>query len=121
MRPFEISAGIQGGVTILRVAGDLDAASVPDLELALDGGAPPNPVVIDLSSCDFIDSAGIAVIVEAWRSRDGTGEEVNLSLAAASGQVGRLIRITGLDSSISVFPGVEEALAALSLTSIEPT
>ena len=116
MRRFEISADVERGITVLRVAGELDAASVPDLELALDGDAPPNPVVIDLSNCEFIDSAGIAAIVEAWRSREETGREADLSLAAPSGQVDRILRITGLGTSISVFPGVNEALARSAVT-----
>ena len=114
MRPFDTSTGIIGGVSVLRVSGDLDAADASTLSLALIGAmASTGGVVIDLSECDFIDSSGIAAIVEAWRGPDGPENRGRLVLAGASDQVDRIIRITGLDESIAIFDGIDEALAAL--------
>ena len=114
MRPFDASTEVIGGVSILRVSGDLDAADASTLSLALIGAmASTGGVVIDLSECDFIDSSGIAAIVEAWRGPDGPESRGRLVLAGASDQVDRIIRITGLDESIAIFDGIDEALAAL--------
>jgi anti-sigma B factor antagonist len=114
MRPFDTSTGIIGGVSVLRVSGDLDAADASILSLALiSATASTGRVVVDLSECDFIDSAGIAAIVEAWRGPDGPESRGRLVLAGASDQVDRIIRITGLDESIAIFDGIDEALAAL--------
>ena len=114
MRPFDASTEVIGGVSILRVSGDLDAADASTLSLALISAmASTGGVVIDLSECDFIDSSGIAAIVEAWRGPDGPENRGRLVLAGASDQVDRIIRITGLDESIAIFDGIDEALAAL--------
>ena len=114
MRPFDVSREIVGGLTVLRVSGELDAADVPILRLPLSIGiASADGVVIDLSECDFIDSSGIAAIVEAWRGPNGPESRGRLALAGPSGQVDRIVKITGLDSAITIFDGVDEALAEL--------
>ena len=73
-------------------------------------------IVIDLSECEFIDSSGIAAIVEAWRGPDGPESRGHIVLAGSSGQVDRILRITGLYRGINIFDRVDEALAALLTT-----
>ena len=120
LRRFKIAERFERGATVLAVTGDLDAANAPALRSHLDGdGSTARPVVIDLSDCDFIDSAGIALIVEACRNRiradrkNGARGCVSLALAAPSGQVDRIIRITGLQDGMSVCGEIEHALAAV--------
>lgn len=114
MRPFDVSTEIVGGLTVLRVSGELDAADVPILRLPLSIGiASADGVVVDLSDCEFIDSSGIAAIVEAWRGPNGPESRGRLVLSGPSGQVDRIVRITGLDAEITIFDGVDEALAEL--------
>ena len=114
MRPFDISTEVIDGLTVLRVSGDLDAAEASTLSLALISAmASTGCVVIDLSECDFIDSSGIAAIVEAWRGPNGPESRGRLVLAGASDQVDRILRITGLDESIAIFDTTSDALAAL--------
>jgi anti-anti-sigma factor len=58
----------------LRLSGELDLATAPDLEQhlrALEEGEGIR-IVLDLSELAFMDSAGLAVILEAER-RAGTG------------------------------------------------
>ena len=114
MRAFDASTEVIGGLTVLRVSGDLDAADASTLSLALiSATASTGRVVIDLSECDFIDSSGIAAIVEAWRGPDGPESRGRVALAGPSDQVDRIIRITGLDESIAIFDTTSDALAAL--------
>jgi anti-sigma B factor antagonist len=58
------------GATVLVVAGELDLASAPVLEEALGraGSATDGLVVLDLARLEFIDVAGIHVLIR-WSER----------------------------------------------------
>ena len=75
------------------------------------------PVLIDLSDCEFIDSTGIAVIVRAWQQRQGndgaSGAGGLLGLCAPDKQVSRLLEVTGVDASISIFDDCEQGTKEL--------
>jgi anti-sigma B factor antagonist len=103
------------GIQVITVRGELDLNTAPELEEPLeetlaDAGAAA--VVIDLSSCEFIDSSGLALIIQAWReleSEAGAG----LALCCASDQVERMLRITGAYEAISIYDSLDDALAGL--------
>jgi anti-sigma B factor antagonist len=105
------------GVQVFTVRGELDLNTAPELEGPLEealAGAETVSVVIDLSKCEFIDSTGIALIVRAWQRLDSGGEgSGRLVLCCSNDQVQRLLKITGVESSISMFGDREEALAEL--------
>jgi anti-sigma B factor antagonist len=117
--PFEVSnEALEGGVRVLAVRGELDLNTAPELQAPLEealenGGAS---ILIDLSDCDFIDSTGIAVIVRAWqRVGEGDGDDGggDLVLCCSNDQVQRLLKITGVESSISILPDRDAALDRL--------
>jgi anti-sigma B factor antagonist len=118
--PFEVrNETLEDGVRVLTVQGELDLNTAPGLEgpleeaLAGDGGVS---ILIDLSGCEFIDSTGIAVIVRAWQRVGETGTAGgggNLVLCCSTDQVQRLLEITGVESSISIHPDRDAALAQL--------
>jgi anti-sigma B factor antagonist len=118
--PFEVKdEALEDGVRVLTVVGELDLNTAPALERpleeALSGGEGPS-ILIDLSGCEFIDSTGIAVIVRAWQRVDDAAEDREggtLVLCCSNDQVQRLLKITGVESSISVHPDREAALAQL--------
>jgi len=65
-------------------------------------------LVLDLSAVDRIDSTGLGVLVGARkRLRAGNGQ---LRLAAASGNVARVLHATGLDRVLPLYPDVASAL-----------
>lgn len=113
-RAFEIETDQSQGVHAFAVRGDLDGATAPRFREALDdairGGA--SSILIDLSECGFLDSTGIGLIVETWRS---VSEEANGSLAicCAEPEVQRVLALTGLDRSIEIHQARDKALAAL--------
>jgi anti-sigma B factor antagonist len=118
--PFEVnSEALEGGLLTFTVRGELDLNTAPQLdsplEQALDAGADRS-VLIDLSECEFIDSTGIALIVRAWQrvDRDAGGEgNGRLVLCCSNDQVQRLLKITGVESSISMHGDRDSALAEL--------
>jgi anti-anti-sigma factor len=117
--PFEVQAEELGdGIRCFTVRGELDMNTAPELENSLEGVVTGEgaKVVIDLSECDFIDSTGIALIVRTWQRLDSDGEAAGngkLVLCCDNTQVMRLLRITGVESSISVHGEREAAVAEL--------
>jgi anti-sigma B factor antagonist len=118
--PFEVrNEALEDGVLAFTVDGELDLNTAPQLDepleaaLSADDGAS---VLIDLSGCEFIDSTGIALIVRAWQrvDRDAGGEgNGRLVICCSNDQVQRLLKITGVESSISMHGDRDSALAEL--------
>lgn len=117
--PFEVrDEPIADGLHVISVHGELDLETAPQLEAPLDAAmaAGESSIVIDLSDCEFIDSTGIAVIVRAWQRVSGNGSEGlggDLVLCCSNDQVNRLLKITGVESSISIHPDRDAAVASL--------
>jgi anti-anti-sigma factor len=100
------SETMPGGAHVVHVSGELDLATAPLLEEAL-GGAAPEQLVIDLSGCTFLDSAGIRTLVGAARDRGGASR---LRIVTADPGIVRLLEITGVDTLIHVHPSIDAAL-----------
>ena len=104
---FEV--GKQGGHTVLAARGEIDIAAVPSfrdqLRRLVDDGS--SSIVIDLSGVQFIDSAGLRVLVDGLtraRRRDA-----DLRVACPSASVRRTFEISGLDKVMNVHESVEDA------------
>lgn len=117
--PFDLRAEQLDGVQVIAVSGELDLNTTPQLEEQFETalGAAEARLLIDLASCEFIDSTGIGLIVRAWRrleaGLDGDGKS-SFALCEVSDQVRRLLEITGLASSIPIYGSRDDALAGLS-------
>jgi anti-sigma B factor antagonist len=117
--PFEVKNDtFEDGVRAISVRGELDLNTAPELERPLEEALadPGASILIDLAGCDFIDSTGIAVIVRAWQRVDrgaANGGDGRLVLCCTSDQVQRLLKITGVEASISVHSDREAALSEL--------
>jgi anti-sigma B factor antagonist len=86
------------GHAIVTASGQVDLATGPQLAEALaqvdrDGAAA---IVVDLSAVDFLDSAGVRVLVEAARRGNGS-----LTVRGAQGWVARVLDITGVSEYLS--------------------
>ncbi|HEU5142735.1 MAG TPA: STAS domain-containing protein [Solirubrobacterales bacterium] len=117
--PFDVqSEELDGGICVFTVRGELDMNTAPELEAALDEALDDEEVAImlDLSKCEFIDSTGIALIVRTWQRLDrdgGAGGKGQLVLCCVNHQVRRLLKITGVESSIRLHEQRDAALTAL--------
>jgi anti-sigma B factor antagonist len=65
-------------------------------------------IVVDLMGVNFIDSAGLGVLLSATKALRSNGGE--LVLAADDRRILRLLEITGLDRSMRVEPSFVEAV-----------
>jgi anti-sigma B factor antagonist len=118
--PFEVrNEALDDGVLAFAVRGELDLHTAPQLDGPLEdalSAADNASILIDLSGCEFIDSTGIALIVRAWQrlDRDAGGEgKGGLAICCSNDQVERLLKITGVESSISMHGDRDSALADL--------
>ena len=117
--PFEVSSEQpEPGVRVFKVLGELDMNTAPELDRRLNEALaePETSIMLDLAGCEFIDSTGIALIVRAWQrlDRNGGGDgSGRFVVCCINHQVRRLLRITGVESSISVHEERDAALAEL--------
>jgi anti-anti-sigma factor len=80
----------------LAVSGELDVASAPLLERHLDGMIRADVhVELDISAVTFIDCRGLAVLVQRSRPPTRGAGGLTVSHTGLSGQVRRLIEVTG--------------------------
>jgi anti-anti-sigma factor len=100
------------GVTVLELAGDIDLhRSVELRENMLEVmGEKPKTVVINLSQVDFMDSSGLATLVEAMQLSRRYGGL--LKLVGVQPRVRSILEISRLDSIFPMFESEAEALAS---------
>lgn len=60
---------IQGQWPTLKVGGEIDLSNIDDLRTAIDNALDRSPMgfTVDLTDTSYIDSAGVAVIIGAYR------------------------------------------------------
>jgi anti-sigma B factor antagonist len=108
MRIFQLTeTNLRPGCREIRVEGELDLAVAPQLEEAIDRAKDPQCVLLNLEGCEFIDSTGIAVVVNAHRRLKE--QDRRLVVYGADGQALRVLTISGLVQNGLVFRSVEEA------------
>ena len=102
----------QDGVAVVDVDGDLDLATVADVDVALrealDGG---EPVVVDLVDVSFIDSTGMKAMIEARRRSRELAVPMVL-VCPDNAAVWRLLELTGTTGFFEVEETRAEAVAA---------
>ena len=96
------------GVFVVRVFGELDMASCPHVEDAVSSAPSMARVVIDLTRCTFVDSAGVRALVTAQRNVTAEGGRVDL--VAAEPGILRVLEITNVDTVMTVHSTLETAL-----------
>jgi anti-anti-sigma factor len=106
-----LGAGPPTARTVVRLQGALDVAATPALRERLIGLLHPGTrlLVLDLSHVSSCDSAGLAVLIGAQRRARVLG--IVMRLAAPSVPVAKLLRLTGLDRSLTISPDLRGALA----------
>jgi anti-anti-sigma factor len=98
----------------LRLEGELDLWSVERLQAVLQRVARDNAAIaVDLQSCEFVDSTGIALFLQIRRQLESEGGR--LVLYGCSDQVLRIFTVAGLTDAGIVFASRGEALAELAV------
>ena len=110
---MKCSTESRNGVVVVRVDGDVDVANTLALrdrlaEVMSDERAA---VLLDLGGVDFIDSAGVGLLVSAHRRAHAASGA--FAIAGVSPTVARVLQLTRTDRVLRVLPTVEEALEQL--------
>lgn len=97
-RPMSSSTRIEKGATIVDVVGQIDMGSSPALrKTLLDSLKGTDHVAVNLSSVKYIDSSGIASLLEVLKEARKLKKRVVLfGLTTAVLQVLQLTRLTGV-------------------------
>jgi anti-sigma B factor antagonist len=99
------------GTLVVMLSGEIDLDRAPAVRRQLlDCVKCQKDVLVDLKAVTYIDSSGIASLVEAlqWAKRRGT----DLRLVAVSQQAMRVFELARLDKVFVIHPDVDTALAA---------
>ncbi|MFE2571783.1 STAS domain-containing protein [Streptomyces mirabilis] len=114
------TADIRGQTSALRVAGDMDLATVSVLELTVDEVLSDHrTVILDLTGVTFCDSSGLNSLIRLRRRAQDTGGQ--LILAAPPPQMMRLLTITGTGSVFPIYGSLAEAWQAHPAPGAPPT
>ncbi len=98
------------GAVVVAVEGELDLFTAPSCVMRCETRSNRTaPFWCSIStSLSFMDSSGLSVLIEAWRL--ATSEGGGVTLAAPQAPVARILRTTGLDRRIKVYPDVDTAI-----------
>lgn len=90
-----------GDAIVLRVEGELDALTAPQLRPVLEDilAASPKKVTVDLSGLRLIDSSGVGAIVSLFKRQRAAGGE--FTLTGLGGQPLAIFKVLRLDRVLS--------------------
>lgn len=96
------------GWQCLVVTGEIDLATVPELESAIESifSANSHPLVVDLRESSFMDSTGLKTLVMAKRRFDENGRA--FAIAVSGGPVSRLIDLSGVETSMRIVDSTDD-------------
>jgi anti-sigma B factor antagonist len=110
---FEIAGYDSGNVPGLTVRGELDMASGPQLEEAVDAAIRESvgAFVLDFCDLEFLDSSGLSIVLRAraMLARD----ERHLAIVCPPGPVRRLVEVAGVADLLFLYDSRADVEAAL--------
>lgn len=97
-----------GDYVLVRLSGEVDLSWSQQVRRAiLDALGNTGKVGVELSKVSYIDSSGIAALVEGFQSARGKSQQ--FGLVAASAPVMSVLQLARLDKVFPIFPTVEAA------------
>ncbi len=107
---LEVHTEHVSGATVVRPEGEIDLGSAPELRNSLRDAqqAKPDKLVVDLTEVPYMDSSGVATLVEAMQmSRKNGGA---LVLCCMQDRVRSIFEIARLDMVFQIVQTRDEAL-----------
>ncbi len=101
---------LEGDTTIVALSGDVDLDSSPQLRtVLLESVREKREILVEMSAVSYIDSSGIASLVEAYQSarRDST----RFALVAVSDAAMRVLELARLEQVFCIHASITDALA----------
>jgi len=99
------------GQPVIKLEGEVDLSSSPHLreEIQRQLKKEPSFLVIELSRVEYMDSSGVATLVEALKKLGRFGGK--LRLVNPTEAVSQVLHFVHLDKVFEIFPTVQEATA----------
>lgn len=109
---MEVKIEVRDSAKIVLVKGDVDMSSSRRLREVLKEltNKKEKRIVIDLAQMPYIDSAGLATLVECYQ--ETKKYKGDLRLADLSTNVREVFRLARLDTIFDIYPNTDEALVA---------
>jgi anti-sigma B factor antagonist len=106
-------ASLTGELTLVSVSGELDLYTAERLRARIDeaGAVGADTILVDLSEVSFIDSTGLAVLVQETKRLEGRGH--CLVVVTNDPRTRRVFEVTGLNQVLRTFATLQDALAQL--------
>ena len=96
---FTVTRWRAGSAVVVVVEGEIDLSTVEELQAELEAAAAESAhVVLDLRAVDFIDSAGIRLVLESDHALKARGGE--LAVVPSPGAVQRVFDLVGLGERV---------------------
>jgi anti-sigma B factor antagonist len=111
--PLAVKRSRSDGYEVLAVEGEIDIATAPRMIAALNEvlTAIESPLVVDLSSVVFMDSTGLALLINARRRMMRRGH--GFAIVCPAGPIARVFEIADMVERLRVCPDRETAHLAV--------
>lgn len=107
---MEIDIKERSPFKVVHLSGDVDMHSSPAVRQAiLDGLKGKQPLLVELSAVTYMDSSGVASLVEGFQTARQQGSE--FGLAAVARPVLSVLKLARLDKVFPIHASVDERLA----------
>lgn len=109
---FQVLAEKRQDATVLTPRGDIDMSVSPHFREALRQAqeARPKRLVVDMGAVGYMDSSGLATLVEAMKLTRNGG--TRLVLCALSDRVRAIFEIARLEKYFTISPSLDAAITA---------
>lgn len=99
-----------GGIVVITPNADIDMSRSPELRTAIQQamGARISKLIVNLDEVNYMDSSGLATLVEAMRTANAT--DTQLILTSMHPKVRAIFDIARLDSFFTIIDSVEQAI-----------
>lgn len=99
------------GIVVISPSTDIDMSRSPELRSTIrqEMGSEVHKVVVDLEEVHYMDSSGLATLVEAMRN--ASNAKTQLVICCMNEKVAAIFEIARLDSFFSIVPNRDEAIS----------
>jgi anti-sigma B factor antagonist len=106
---YTITAATREGTVVIKLSGPLTLGNMFELQAEL-RAITPAVAIFDLTDCEYMDSAGLGVLINFYVSAEKHGRK--MALSGVSSRIEALLDLTHVKTLLKVFPTVAEAEAA---------
>jgi anti-sigma B factor antagonist len=100
---FSISISDRDGRAVVVIRGELDLATAPELEAAIQGHLDDGQdVVVDLRELDFMDSTGLRVLVSGHARVEGTEQSFLIVRPLPGASIERILAVSGVEQVLDL-------------------